>query len=197
MEKSIMFEDKKSLQQESRSGVQEFPFCPKRPDQQLSEEQLLLLNEDSDDSDGNAGKDDNDGSDNASDQEDSDNDDDIADITDVLKTKLDLNFSKDRFNSDGASTIATNENASFFPGLFPSNIEEDIRATTRPVAISPRSKYLVGCLKDNVNPRASLITRRKVSHQLKLQHLGDERKEGRILCYSCVVACCLYLLYKY
>lgn len=166
MDQTIMFEDRRSLQLQA-SGVQEFPFCPKRPDQALSAEQVLLLSEYSDDSD----HDDDQEGDDGGGEEDED-EEKGGDIPDITNSK----FGQEHFNSDCASTIATNESSSFAPGLslslFPRNIEDDILSTTCPVPISPRSKYLVGCLKDNVNPRASLITRRKVSHELKMQHLG-------------------------
>ena len=179
MDQSIMFEDRQSLQQQQQAaGVQEFPFCPKRPDQELSAEQMLLLSEYSDDSDNDNDNDnDNDGGDGGHGKGGAEGgcEDGMA----VGFEELDLKVSsQDLFFGDGASTIATNENTSFAPGLslslFPQAIDEAIQATTHPVPISPRSKYLVGCLKDNVNPRASLITRRKVSHQLKMQHLGKE-----------------------
>jgi len=41
--------------------------------------------------------------------------------------------------------------------------------------ISPRSKYLEGCIRTQVNPRASLLIRKHLTKELKLQHqrIGD------------------------
>jgi hypothetical protein len=188
MEKSIMFERNKTTRQLA-SGVQEFPFCPQRPDQAMSEAHMrFLLDEDDEEEkeqeeeeeeeadvldieekqdeegDGNG---DNDSSESGSEGG--------GDFNDVLRNSLGLHLSN-AFAGDGNSTIATNDNTSFTRvGLTPlhSNIDEDIAAATFPVPISPRSRYLVGCLRDNVNPRASLITRKHVSHELNMQHLGE------------------------
>ena len=192
MDDTIVFEEQKSRQQQHATGfgLREFPFCPKRPDQELSSEQLQLLNEDSgtddeeaedaDDEDAEEEGEEEGGSESESGDSSDSGEDEIADITGVLRKKLNLASASQQSPepkrlftshnlSDGASTIATYENASFAQGL---HLDEEIVATTCPVPISPRSKYLVSCLRDNVNPRASLITRRKVSHELKMQHLG-------------------------
>ena len=41
---------------------------------------------------------------------------------------------------------------------------------------SPRTKYLTGCMQENLNPRASVVVRRRMTKQLNLQHhgLGDK-----------------------
>jgi hypothetical protein len=49
---------------------------------------------------------------------------------------------------------------------------------------SPRSKYLVGCLRESLNPRASLILRKHVNHDLNLQHLGMGDKMGLVFASS-------------
>jgi hypothetical protein len=43
---------------------------------------------------------------------------------------------------------------------------------------SPRSKYIVGCLREKLNPRASLILRKRINSELKLEHLGMGDKMG-------------------
>lgn len=42
--------------------------------------------------------------------------------------------------------------------------------------VSPRTKYLTGCMKNNLNPRASLVIRKNISKRLNLQHhgMGDQ-----------------------
>jgi hypothetical protein len=49
---------------------------------------------------------------------------------------------------------------------------------------SPRSKYLVGCLRESLNPRASLILRKHVNQELNLQHLGMGDKMGLVFASS-------------
>jgi hypothetical protein len=229
MDVSIMFEKNKTTRQQA-SGLQEFPFCPKRPDQQLTREELSMLDDESDEDEGDEGDEDdkdededeekeeagvqllealnrnrglisddsgtgevnfigergfdhidegngNDECSNDSADED-DNNGGVADVTAALKMKLGLPHGTrakrgSHLLNDGASTIATFENTSFATSsAFRRNLQDDIDAATFAAPISPRSKYLVGCLKENIIPRAALITRRKVSHELNLQHLG-------------------------
>ena len=48
-------------------------------------------------------------------------------------------------------------------------VKEDIQEGT---ITSPRTKYIAACLKQNMNPRMSLILRKRVSSELNLQHQG-------------------------
>ena len=45
---------------------------------------------------------------------------------------------------------------------------------------SPRSRYIVGCMREQLNPRASLILRRRLNSELKLEHLGMGDKMGSV-----------------
>jgi len=51
---------------------------------------------------------------------------------------------------------------------------------------SPRTKYLAGCMKNNLNPRASLVLRKHMSKRLELQHHGFGDKMGKLLA-ECLV----------
>eukprot|EP01031_Cornospumella_fuschlensis_P031077 gene31077-37560_t len=46
---------------------------------------------------------------------------------------------------------------------------------------SPRSKYIVGCIQSQLQPRASLLLRKNISKQLNLQHLGIGNKRAKLL----------------
>lgn len=48
-------------------------------------------------------------------------------------------------------------------------VKEDIQEGT---ITSPRTKYIAACLKQNMNPRMSLILRKRISSELNLQHQG-------------------------
>lgn len=49
---------------------------------------------------------------------------------------------------------------------------------------SPRSKYLQGCLRDNLPPRPSLIIRKNLTRSLHLQHQGIGDRMGKIFAES-------------
>lgn len=49
---------------------------------------------------------------------------------------------------------------------------------------SPRSKYIASCIREGVNPRASLMLRKKLTKHLKLQHMGIGNKQGIIFSES-------------
>jgi Leucine-rich repeat (LRR) protein len=51
---------------------------------------------------------------------------------------------------------------------------------------SPRTKYLAGCMKNNLNPRASLVLRKHMSKRLELQHHGFGDEMGKLLA-ECLV----------
>lgn len=46
---------------------------------------------------------------------------------------------------------------------------------------SPRSKYIVGCIQAQLQPRAALLLRKNISKQLNLQHLGIGNQRARLL----------------
>lgn len=52
------------------------------------------------------------------------------------------------------------------------------------IPISPRSSYISSCIREGVNPRASLILRNKVTKDLKLQHMGIGDKMGKLFASS-------------
>jgi hypothetical protein len=49
---------------------------------------------------------------------------------------------------------------------------------------SPRTKFLAGCIKNKLNPRFSLILRKRVTDELNLQHLGMGDEMGAIFAQS-------------
>lgn len=49
-----------------------------------------------------------------------------------------------------------------------------------PIA-SPRTRFLAGCMKEHINPRASLLLRRNLSKELNLQHHGMGNTMARLL----------------
>jgi Ca2+-binding EF-hand superfamily protein len=49
---------------------------------------------------------------------------------------------------------------------------------------SPRTKFLAGCIKNKLNPRLSLILRKRVTDELNLQHLGIGDEMGLIFAQS-------------
>jgi hypothetical protein len=49
---------------------------------------------------------------------------------------------------------------------------------------SPRTKYLAGCMREGLNPRASLVLRKNMSKQLNLQHHGMGDQMGKLLAES-------------
>lgn len=49
---------------------------------------------------------------------------------------------------------------------------------------TPRTKYIASCIRDRLNPRASLILRKKDTVHLKLQHMGIGDKMGKLLADS-------------
>jgi hypothetical protein len=49
---------------------------------------------------------------------------------------------------------------------------------------SPRTKYLAGCMREGLNPRASLVLRKNMSKALNLQHHGMGDQMGRLLAES-------------
>jgi len=60
-------------------------------------------------------------------------------------------------------------------------------SATRGIPItSPRTKYLAGCMKNNMNPRASLVLRKHMSKRLELQHHGFGDEMGKLLA-ECLV----------
>ena len=50
--------------------------------------------------------------------------------------------------------------------------------------VSPRTKYIEGCLREKLNPRASLVIRKKLTKKLELQHLGFGDDYGKLLAES-------------
>ena len=168
MDESIMFDNIKTTRQQS-SGIQEYPFCPQRPDQVLTEDEKRMLDELSDEEDV---------VNNINDDDQETIESQFDDKSNAIEQHQDQDVGASHFWNDGASTIATNDNNSYLDNNILSKslaLDQDVVVddkTQQHVPISPRSKFLVTCLKDRVNPRASLITRRHVSHELKLQHLG-------------------------
>lgn len=54
----------------------------------------------------------------------------------------------------------------------------------RGIISSPRTKYLTGCMQNNVNPRASLLLRKNMSKELNLQHQGMGDTMAQLLAES-------------
>ena len=52
------------------------------------------------------------------------------------------------------------------------------------IEISPRSKYIDGCVRENIFPRPSLLVRKKMTKELKLQHQGMGDKIAGLLAVS-------------
>lgn len=52
------------------------------------------------------------------------------------------------------------------------------------VPTSPRTHYIASCIRDRLNPRASLILRKKATKHIKLQHMGIGDKMGKLLADS-------------
>ena len=174
MDHCIVFEEKKV-----GDGIQEYPFCPKRPDEP---DQLGNSDEESYEDGSIEGEEfecqsrfemDQCGMSTQTDQEFSNRLDYCNSRCDTLPSKLEISWNND------ASTVVTNPTV-----LGSTVIDSSMASTIHAAPVSPRSKYLVECLKDNVNPRASLILRRKVSHELKMQHLGMGDRMGVVLAES-------------
>lgn len=75
-------------------------------------------------------------------------------------------------HDDKPPSIADEDNLSVDSFDAPT-VREDVQDGT---VTSPRTKYIAACLKKNMNPRMSLILRKRVSADLSLQHqgMGDE-----------------------
>ena len=89
-----------------------------------------------------------------------------------------------------ASTVST-----IGLGLYLDSIKDQQRGETEGIAAqkgsvlpvpitSPRTKYLAGCMREGLNPRASLVLRKNMSKQLNLQHHGMGDQMGRLLAES-------------
>eukprot|EP01034_Spumella_vulgaris_P028670 gene28670-35569_t len=66
------------------------------------------------------------------------------------------------------------------------NNEEEVEDgdISRGIIKSPRSKYIAGCMKQQLNPRASLVVRKNMSKQLNLQHHGMGDTMAKLLAES-------------
>jgi hypothetical protein len=78
----------------------------------------------------------------------------------------------------------TSSSALFNTSAYSSDINSKLTHLTSQAPTSPRSKYLVGCLRSSLNPRASLILRKHVNDELNLQHLGMGDKMGLVFAES-------------
>jgi hypothetical protein len=80
-----------------------------------------------------------------------------------------------------ASTVSTVGLGLYLDGL---RGKEQTQSNVVVPITSPRTKYLAGCMREGLNPRASLVLRKNMSKALNLQHHGMGDQMGRLLAES-------------
>ena len=91
-----------------------------------------------------------------------------------LKSMTGVESSFQEYDSDG--TLSDDDS---LDGIDIETIARDPSSGT--LLLSPRTKYISSCLDNKMNPRMSLIVRKKVTSCLNLQHLGMGDSLGKLL----------------
>jgi Ran GTPase-activating protein (RanGAP) involved in mRNA processing and transport len=90
----------------------------------------------------------------------------------LLRKGADLNdktMFETSLQEDDHSDCTLSDDDNTLDGFDSNSVSEDVDVGTM---TSPRTKYIAKCLNGNMNPRMSLIVRKRVSPHLNLQHLG-------------------------
>jgi hypothetical protein len=84
------------------------------------------------------------------------------------KTRFESSYDHQDTRSTDKQSLIDDDNVSLDSFDVPT-VKDDLQDGT---VTSPRTKYIAACLKKNMNPRMSLILRKRVSADLNLQHQG-------------------------
>lgn len=78
------------------------------------------------------------------------------------------------------------ENVSSVDSFISDLVENDYNASAIAQPLSPRSRFISSCVREGLNPRASLVLRKRMSTHLNLSHLSIGDKVAKILAESLV-----------